>query len=81
MQNAINDNSCFLSASQTRRHVELLNSAVDLSTEWELVILNVLGKVGQVEHEPDLGGPTKLDVKFEAVDGFQFAADITTVSD
>jgi hypothetical protein len=79
----IDENTRFLQPNQIEAHVAALNRAGDqsLSFEWEIVLLNCLSKLGDVRHEPPLGGRTKLDVLFrsrrELAHGF--AADIATV--
>lgn len=52
-----------------------------IDTEWEVAALNAFSKVGDVEHEPSLDGPAKLDLLFTTDDGSRFLADITSVSD
>jgi hypothetical protein len=69
---------------QTQRHIDNLNlgNEQSLSFEWEVVMLNVLGKVGAVVHEKTFGAKNP-DVYFiSRIDtGESFIADIVTVSD
>jgi hypothetical protein len=51
-----------------------------LSTEWEVAVLNVLSKIGRIEHEPKLGGNVSLDVLFKSPT-LSALIEITTVSD
>lgn len=84
IQQMINENAAFLTEEQIDKQISKLdsNSFQSIDTEWEVVVLNVFSKVGQVEHEPDLGTSRKLDLLFtHHVDRSQFVADITTISD
>jgi hypothetical protein len=66
-----------------RHFISRLNALDDqsLATEWELIILSALSRVGLVECEPDLDGSSNLDLKFAAISGLRFIGDITTLSD
>lgn len=85
LQHMINENAKVLSIDQTRRHVEALNKADEksLASEWEVVLLYGLNKLGKLTHEADLGGTRKLDLYFvsNTEPRQSFVADITTVSD
>lgn len=85
IQNMINDNSKFLSKEQVSRHIQALNKANDesLSSEWEVVLLYALGKLGKVVYEPNLGGKRRPDLYFIPQNSLNEAivADIVTVSD
>lgn len=88
LQRLIYGNENFLSRKQTRKHLDslnLINSLADdaIPTEWEVVNLNALSKVGKVEHERNFGGTTNPDVYFKSNDDarFEFVADITAPSD
>jgi hypothetical protein len=64
-------------------HIRRLNGSdqvLRVTTEWEAVVLNGLSKLGSVDHEPRLPGPTKPDVLFAHASGTALM-DITTVSD
>jgi hypothetical protein len=74
LQRLLDENSQFLRKSQTRRLVKELNRVSDpsklgrdisLSWEWEVVLLNVLSKVGKVAYERGFDGHTKGDIYFE----------------
>jgi len=85
LQCLINENSKILSAEQTLKHIEALNRADESSIgfEWEIALVNAFSKFGKVEYEPDLGGTSRPDIKFDSKreDGLSFVADIATVSD
>jgi hypothetical protein len=83
LQQMLNDNARFLRPEDVEEHVRRLNNVRDdyLSTEWEVSLLNALSKVGRVQHEPDLGGSRFVDTLFSSPLPFEFAADITTISD
>jgi hypothetical protein len=74
-----------LAGRQLEELVAKLNAepVAGLATEWEVVILAALGRLGRVEHEKDLGGTRRLDIFFRRDDPepLEFAADIRTVSD
>jgi hypothetical protein len=69
---------------QTLRHIDNLNAENEqsLSFEWEVVLLNVLSKVGTVIHEKTFGRKNP-DVYFitRTEPTESFIADIVTVSD
>ena len=83
IQKLINESGKFLADAQVQRLVERLNAnnrdAVE--AEWELLILAALTSIGTVEHEADLGGSARLDVRFHGFGLGTFVADIRTVSD
>lgn len=84
IQQMINENAAYLTEEQIDDHILRLdsNNFEAIATEWEVVVLNVFGKIGHVEHEPDLGTGRKLDLRFTHYgDQSQFVADIATVSD
>lgn len=84
LQQMINENAEFLTENQIDMQISRLdgNGFDSIATEWEVVVLNVLSKIGQVEHEPDLGTNAKLDLLFtHHADQSQIVADITTISD
>ena len=68
---------------KVREHVNKLNAKrnASLATEWEIVILNVLSKIGNVQHEKKFNGERKPDIFFEASTIEPFVADITAISD
>lgn len=81
----LDQNASFLTKEQLDRHVSLLNRKgfQSLEAEWEVAVLNAFSKVGQVRHEPDLGGTAKLDLLFTPArdQAASLAADIAAVSD
>lgn len=85
IQKKIDENSVFLSEDQIQHHVDALNRADQetIDFEWEVVILNVFNKIGNVVHEPDLDGTSRVDLYFRSRDDqwVEFIADIATVSD
>lgn len=84
IQKMINENAEFLTSEQIEIQISRLNkNGFDsIATEWEIVVLNVFSKIGQVVHEPDLGTAAKLDLHFKnQADKSEFIADITTISD
>lgn len=72
-----------MTGEQLDQQVARLNSSgfQPIDTEWEVAVLNAFSKIGDVEHEPLLDGPAKLDLLFTADEGSRFLADITSVSD
>src|SRR4051812_46226864 len=80
LQRLIHENAIFLTAKQTKDHVKRLNNK-DLSVEWEIVLLNVFGKLGTVIHEKKFNGKNPDLYSISADEGFSFLADIKTVSD
>jgi hypothetical protein len=92
LRRLLDENSQFLPETHTRRLEEELDRACDPSTpdrnktlswEWEVVLLNVFGKIGKVKYHEKLDGPKKADLHFESVENpsLSFLADITTLSD
>src|SRR5438034_5346379 len=83
IQKLLNESGGFLMPAQLERLAARLNArnrdAVE--AEWELVVLAALASIGAIEHEADLGGSTRLDVRFHALALGRFVADIRTVSD
>jgi hypothetical protein len=85
LQRLIDENaSTILTKEQSQYHVARLNSSAEqsFSFEWEVVVLNVLSKVGSVIHEQPFGRK-KPDVFFTSRTNKKvtFIADIVTVSD
>lgn len=83
IQKILNENRNVFSAKQVAEHVRKLNSQNDMSiaTVWELVILNVLSKIGEVQYEREFKGQKKPDIFFESSSIHPFVADITAISD
>ena len=86
IQRLINENSHFVGRRLIKNHVAQLNSLNQehfLATEWEVVLINCLSKIGKIEYEKDLGVKKRADVFFEHPSDtrINFLADITTVSD
>jgi hypothetical protein len=72
-----------VSEQQTKVHVSNLNVGNEqaLSYEWEVVLLNVLGRIGDVKHERGFGR-RKPDIYFtDKAKSEGFIADIVTISD
>ncbi len=86
LQHIIDENSSFMSHSQLKSRVDMLNRYFNISsvaTEWELVVLNAFSKLGNVSYEKKLGGVSEIDVYFQLgkAPEVSFIADITAVSD
>ncbi|MBZ5512975.1 MAG: hypothetical protein LAN70_17655 [Acidobacteriia bacterium] len=84
LQRVINENARWMLPSQVQRHVDLLNGTNTyqcIETEWEVVVLNAVSKLGTVRHEPTFSGRKAPDVHFSSKQGEEFIADITSVSD
>jgi hypothetical protein len=77
------ENARFVRQRPLSEHIQRLNGndAVQrVTTEWEVVVLNGLSKLGSVDHEPKLPGTSKPDVLFRHRLGTALI-DITSVSD
>jgi hypothetical protein len=76
------DGASYLNPEQIDRFVQHLNrnNRDSIDAEWELVILTALASFGTVQHEPDLGGTARLDVRFQSP-LVTFVADVRAVSD
>lgn len=85
VQQMLNENAEFLTKDQLDEHVKRLNRKDfdALETEWEVAVLNAFSKLGNVQHEPDLGGAKKLDLLFVPHKDKEahLVADVATVSD
>ncbi|WP_375772368.1 hypothetical protein NR798_16270 [Archangium gephyra] len=85
LQRILNQNAAFVSEEQAQAQVRALNAANEqsLDFEWEVAILNAFSKLGTVRHEPDLGGPRRIDLWFARQNASHpsFIADIATVSE
>lgn len=85
IQRLINENSAFLTPEQISKHIRELNKddKSSIGYEWEVVLLNVFSKLGEVIHEKDFGGSKKPDLYFsqKTNSNSEFIADITTISD
>ncbi len=80
----LRENARFLRADQARRQVDDVDrrDAQSLASEYEVLLLNALSKVGCVSYEPNLGGAKRPDVLFSSsTPDLTFVADITCVSD
>ncbi|HWT01581.1 MAG TPA: hypothetical protein VN256_15140 [Pyrinomonadaceae bacterium] len=85
LQRLIDENaSTVLTEEQSQCHIDRLNDVEEqtFSFEWEVVVLNVLNKVGRVIHEKKFG-TRHPDVFFTSRTNKEesFIADIVTVSD
>jgi hypothetical protein len=83
IQKILNENRLFMPDDQVNEHVKKLNAqdSTSIAAEWEIVILNVLSKIGKVQHEKKFSGSRKPDIYFESSDIVPFVADITAISD
>lgn len=82
IQKLLDQSHAYLSTAHVKSFVRRLNQLTRdaLEAEWELVALASLATLGRVEHEPDLGGRTRLDVRFTSAT-MTLVADVRTVSD
>jgi hypothetical protein len=82
LQGMLDANVRFLTESATARHVAGLNAGTpqSLDTEWEVVVLFALARLGTVVHEKPVKTGRKPDVYFRCSRG-KFVGDIATVSD
>ncbi len=82
IQKIIDENRLFIPEDATKNIIGKLNSGrIDsLPFYWEVFILNLLSKIGEISHEKNHGGSTNPDVTFFNKK-IEFQADITTVSD
>jgi hypothetical protein len=83
IQALIDDAAATLSSAQLEALVDRLNQTDEqmINATWELIWIVTLGRCGKVAHEPALPGATRFpDIHFQA-DGFEFMADVATVSD
>jgi hypothetical protein len=77
------ENTRFVRQRPLSEHIKRLNGNDEVqrvTTEWEVVLLNGLSKLGSVDHEPKLPGSSKPDVLFTHSLGTALI-DITSVSD
>jgi hypothetical protein len=82
IQQLLNESGAYLAPEQRERLVLRLNrSARDaIDAEWELIVLAALASAGDVEHEPDLRGKARLDIRFRSR-FLGFVGDVRAVSD
>jgi len=82
IQKLIDGSASYLSPQKTDRLVRHLNrnDRLSVDAEWELIVLAALASIGTVQHEPDLGGTSRLDVRFRS-SFMNFVADVTALSD
>jgi hypothetical protein len=84
LQNLLDEATAFLRADQGKKLAERLNrkDSKALAAEWELIFLSALYREGSLVHEPDFGGPSKLDFLFEHGESdMKVVGDVTAVSD
>src|SRR5665213_4002062 len=85
LQQCINEANSYASRRKIREWVEKLNSTDDrnyIATEWEVVLLRTLSKVGKLTHPEETSKHATLDVIFASQDqSLSFAADIAAISD
>lgn len=81
-QKMIDENRLFMSEEAISTLIGKLNSGkIDsFPFYWEVFLLNLLSKIGNVTHEKNHGGTTNPDITFTNNE-IEFLADITTVSD
>ena len=82
VQRLLYDSASYLTDGQRQALAARLNrnNRDTIEAEWELAVLASLASVGEVEHEPDLGGRARLDVRFRSPT-FRFVGDVRAVSD
>jgi hypothetical protein len=82
IQRLLYDSATYLADGQRQALAARLNrnNRDTIEAEWELAVLASLASVGEVEHEPDLGGRARLDVRFRSP-SFRFVGDVRAVSD
>lgn len=82
LQRLLDATDGLLSREQSRERLRRLNSSTEhmLDTEWEVALLFGLSQIGAVSYEPALGGSSRPDVHFQAVD-VDFVVDVATVND
>jgi len=83
VQRCLNELGAFVSRAVLHDWVQRLNQVKDdyLATEWEVVLLWIFARFGNIQHEPPLGR-RPIDLVFDADDGnLHFAADIAAISD
>lgn len=79
----LTENARFIRHRPLSEHIKRLNGNDEVqrvTTEWEVVVLNSLSKLGSVDFEPKVPGTSKPDVLFTHPSGTALM-DITTVSD
>lgn len=83
VQRMLNDVKPAVTPKQYAGLVEKLNTPGPnrLPTMWEVAVLAQLVQLGSLAHEKKLPNGKRPDVFFRAPNGFEFVADITTVSD
>jgi len=86
LQRLLNENREILSNDQVKDHVKKLNRANEssISTEWEVVLINIFSKIFKLVYEPgNLGGKSRCDLLINLKNDPKqsFLADICTVSD
>jgi len=72
-----------MNESQIEQHIKRLNrgDGRSVSAEWEVVLANCFSKLGNVEYEPNLGGPSHPDLLISVPGVDPFVAEIVSVSD
>ncbi len=85
IQRLIYENDNFTNRKDLKEQVDKLNRQPNkfISTEWELIILNVLNKFGVIEHHKKFDGNTKPDIFFSLDETIKnsFVAEVVAVSD
>jgi len=82
IQKLLDDIAAYLDPQHLERFVAHLNRSNrdSIEAEWELITLAALASMGTIQYEPDLGGTTRLDVRFRTM-SIRFVADVRVVSD
>jgi hypothetical protein len=81
LQRLLDENRNFIEEGQVKELVNRLNSFdKSIATEWEVVLINALSKLGNICHERNFGGETNPDIYFESEEIPPFVADIVSVS-
>jgi hypothetical protein len=82
IQKLLDQSIGYLSPNQLDRFVTHLkrHNPDSVEAEWELIMLAALASLGNIEHEPDLGGSSRLDIRLRSPQA-KFIADVRVVSD
>jgi hypothetical protein len=82
MQQLLDESGGYLTPEQRQRLVLRLDrsSREAIDAEWELIVLTALASAGDVEHEPDLGGKARLDLRFRS-QLVRFVGDVRAIND
>ncbi len=85
IQRLIFENASFTLRKDLKEQVHKLNDVPVqfIATEWEIILLNVLSKLGNVEHHKKFEGTSNIDIYYSDRKNTDesFIADIATISD